>query len=120
MINDGTIYGDTLTSFGWHRLNISTNNNLTSVSFIDSQNGWICGGDGLVLHTTDGGNVWLENLVPTPNNLTAIKFLSDTNGWVVGQNVLLKTTDNGSNWESKTPSYTFWPASICLLNSDSI
>jgi photosystem II stability/assembly factor-like uncharacterized protein len=27
--------------------------------FLDRQNGWLVGGYGLILHTTDGGETWL-------------------------------------------------------------
>ena len=32
---------------------------LRGVDFVDDQNGWIVGGYGLILHTTDGGKTWL-------------------------------------------------------------
>jgi len=32
---------------------------LRKVHFIDKDNGWIVGGFGLILHTTDGGETWL-------------------------------------------------------------
>jgi photosystem II stability/assembly factor-like uncharacterized protein len=35
---------------------------LRGISFSDAKNGWIVGGYGLILHTTDGGNMWLPCL----------------------------------------------------------
>lgn len=35
---------------------------LRGVDFIDKQNGWIVGGYGLILHTTDGGQSWLPSV----------------------------------------------------------
>jgi photosystem II stability/assembly factor-like uncharacterized protein len=32
---------------------------LRGMSFLDQQNGWLVGGYGLILHTTDGGGTWL-------------------------------------------------------------
>ena len=32
---------------------------LRGVDFFDAKNGWIVGGFGLILHTTDGGKTWL-------------------------------------------------------------
>ena len=34
------------------------NNILSSVYFIDSQNGWIVSDNGTILHTPDGGETW--------------------------------------------------------------
>jgi len=35
---------------------------LRKVDFYDANNGWIVGGYGLILHTTDGGNTWLPSI----------------------------------------------------------
>lgn len=35
---------------------------LRGIDFVDEQNGWIVGGYGLILHTTDGGESWLPSL----------------------------------------------------------
>jgi photosystem II stability/assembly factor-like uncharacterized protein len=31
---------------------------LRSINFLDENNGWIVGGYGTILHTTDGGKTW--------------------------------------------------------------
>lgn len=36
------------------------NNMLYSVHFVDTQNGWVVGGKGIILHTANGGKTWIE------------------------------------------------------------
>ncbi|MBE3084899.1 MAG: hypothetical protein IMZ64_01620, partial [Bacteroidetes bacterium] len=38
----------------------------------DSNNGWICGTNGLILKTTDGGNSWAVMSIDTKRNLNAL------------------------------------------------
>ena len=38
---------------------------LYSITFTDAQNGWSCGSDGLMLHTTDGGANWITQTTST-------------------------------------------------------
>jgi photosystem II stability/assembly factor-like uncharacterized protein len=33
--------------------------------FADSQNGWVAGLDGIILHTTDGGDTWERQATPS-------------------------------------------------------
>ncbi|HCP55479.1 MAG: hypothetical protein CMK72_13780 [Pseudomonadaceae bacterium] len=35
---------------------------LTAVHFVDPQNGWVVGHDGVVLHSTDGGQHWIKQI----------------------------------------------------------
>jgi len=48
----------------WHRakLGMEVFTWLRSVDFFNPDNGWIVGGYGLILHTTDGGKTWLPAL----------------------------------------------------------
>ncbi|UOF91290.1 hypothetical protein LSG31_03255 [Fodinisporobacter ferrooxydans] len=78
----------------------------TSVSFLNNQEGWI-GGQGFILHTSDGGQKWYEQY-HGPYMITAIQFHDAAHGWALGThmddtgavqtNVLLQTTDGGNHW----------------------
>ncbi len=48
----------------WHRakLGMEVFTWLRSIDFFSPQNGWIVGGFGMILHTTDGGKTWLPAL----------------------------------------------------------
>jgi len=82
-----------------------TDIDLYSVHFIDTLNGWACGGiwyteKNVLLKTTDGGKDWIEietgNILP----LKAVYFVDADTGFVVGEDgIVLRTTDGGENWD---------------------
>jgi photosystem II stability/assembly factor-like uncharacterized protein len=77
--------------------------NLLGVVFPDTQNGWAVGGDGLILHSADGGKTWTRQDSRVTNTLRSVYFLSDSlTGWIVGSNgLILKTFDGGRSWTRK-------------------
>jgi len=89
----------------WSEQTSNVSATLTSVSAIDHQNVWICGYNGTVLRTTNGGTNWLNVSSGIPNTVSLINiwgidantaltagYLSTTNTWV------WKTTNAGQNW----------------------
>ncbi len=79
---------------------------LNSVFFVDKDNIWITGNDGIILHSTDGGNTWQQNKF-REYNYYAIAFISKDEGFVAGENgILIHTVNSGTNWRSDTlPAY---------------
>jgi photosystem II stability/assembly factor-like uncharacterized protein len=65
---------------------------LTGVSFVDASNGWAVGGkdsmdvsDGVVLHTTNGGQSWTPQTIPDRRvQLNGVAFADARHGWAVG------------------------------------
>jgi len=86
---------------------------LTTVQFIDPNEGWIIGATvedgeaGYVLHTTDGGKHWqTQYKYKKDSGLDGIFFMDDKSGWVTGATEqgygwLLHTTDAGKTWSEK-------------------
>jgi len=73
--------------------------NLYGLSFTDSLTGWICGENGLMIHTTDGEN-WAQQPTPVTVNLYDVFFLDSLNGWACGDSgVILNTGNAGQIWE---------------------
>lgn len=75
---------------------------LTSVSFVDAQQGWAAGHGGSILHTSDGGRHWQlqrsDTTVDQP--LFSIWFANAREGWAAGLwSLLLHTRDGGQHWE---------------------
>ncbi len=66
---------------------------------------WMCGYNGGVYHTTDGGNSWQTlrngNDITLPRyNLYGILFKDENNGWAVGANgKVIHSDDGGQHWE---------------------
>ena len=80
---------------------------LFSCCFIDESNGWVCGKDGYISRTTDGGESWNDLNTETELNLYSVKFIDSTYGFAVGyksdysEGIVLRTTDGGENWQSQ-------------------
>jgi len=73
-------------------------NKLQAATFVDENEGWIVGKEGVVLHTSDGGNSWSSQHVVN-ENLWDITFFDGDTGWAVGENgTLLWTIDGGLSW----------------------
>ena len=93
--------------------NSGTSNYLYDIFFIDENTGWIVGGSGTILKTTDGGEHWEQK---TYNNQTqfiymSVYFTNKDTGWIAGSDgfvdygaderncILLKTVDGGESWQ---------------------
>jgi len=105
-----TIYLLALFSFpilaqsNWFIQNSGVNRELTGVSFIDENTGWISGWTGTILKTTDGGQTWdkLQN-VPPNNAYYSVSFTDAMNGWATGYaGKIIHTTDGGETWTAQT------------------
>lgn len=68
---------------------------LRSVSFIDKETGWVVG-DGVILHTENGGLSWERQYFGIQHKLLKVFFVDKNNGWAVGYNgKILHTTTAG-------------------------
>ena len=90
----------------WYSQNSGTDENLLSVCFTDTLNGWVAGLNGVILHTDNGGDSWEEQNSGTSNNLLYVYFKDSVHGWVIGRKygwpywgIVLRTVDGGNNWE---------------------
>lgn len=80
---------------------------------LNSNYGWICGFNGMVIYTTDGGNSWRGTVVPNAYHLESIHFPTLTTGYTSGVDGIFKSTDGGASWFDITPTgaqdtTTFW------------
>jgi len=75
-----------------------------SIFFSDKNNGWICGHNGTLKNTIDGGDTWKSQQSSVSANLWDISFISNLQGWICGaNNTILKTTDGGKSWIDISP-----------------
>ncbi|WP_020472747.1 YCF48-related protein [Zavarzinella formosa] len=81
---------------------------LRGIQFVDENEGWAVGDDGLILHTIDAGKTWEHQHAGTRASLRAVHFLTPYSGWVVGRvelpgggssGVVLSTSDGGLKWK---------------------
>lgn len=97
---------------------------LYDIDFTDSQNGWIVGDLGVILHTSSGGKgKWKHQRGgPRFHNsadavLLGVDFVSKQLGWAVGENgTILHTRNGGVTWESQSsPSHLL--VDVCAVSS---
>ena len=95
----------TTNSYGqgtWTPQTSGTSSALDKVYFTDSNNGWVVGKSGLILHTTDGGVTWNSQVSGTTQWLHSVFFIDSNNGWIVGKlGTILRY--NGSSWSMISP-----------------
>src|SRR5262249_39929343 len=82
---------------------------LHAVQFVDRNEGWCVGDEGVVWHTIDGGDTWERQPTGTRASLRGLHFLTPFVGWVAGREelpngggsagVLLFTRDGGLKWQ---------------------
>jgi len=94
----------------WKQLSVNHDILPSSVCFVDRE-GWLAGSqrivtgdsvrlEGMLLHTTDGGNSWEPvQLGPSEPFLTEVRFADKEHGWVVGRDTLFRTEDSGKTWK---------------------
>jgi photosystem II stability/assembly factor-like uncharacterized protein len=85
---------------------------LHAVQFVDRNEGWAVGDDGVVWHTIDGGTNWERQPTGVRASLRSVHFLNPYTGWIAGREelpngggsngVLLFTKDGGLNWQLVT------------------
>lgn len=105
-----------------------TGGNLKAVKFV-GQKGWIIGDDGnqgIILHTTDGGDTWAIQPHNTGRHyFNGMSFVDSLNGWIVGgmrspfeQGFILRTRDGGKTWiEEFTAPDSYYLFGVCYVDT---
>ncbi len=79
-----------------------------AVQFVDKDEGWAVGDDGVIWHSINGGATWERQKTGSRAGLRAVHFQTPYTGWAVGRldapngvsaGVMFKTTDGGLTWE---------------------
>lgn len=72
---------------------------LESVFMDNANRGWICGQNGLVLITENGGQTWNVKTTNTEQTLNDIFFITSNIGWTVGNSgTILRSSSQGERW----------------------
>ncbi len=88
----------------WQWLNpLPEGNELFAATFIDADNGWVVGGNGAVMRTSNGGASWVSQGNPlrtTPFLGLSIAFTDAMTGVIAMNNgSMLRSTDGGFTWD---------------------
>ena len=75
---------------------------LKGIYFTDTANGIAVGDSGIILKTTNGGNVWAPVAAPIQRDFNAVVFNNADTGYIAGGNTnhrtILRTVNGGSTW----------------------
>jgi len=101
----------------WIKQKKLTDFNLSEIFFVNDNEGWIAGGkirsaetnelmrhderggDGIILHTENGGATWEIQFAKRGTYLFGIFFIDNQNGWAFGEGgLLIHTSDGGNLW----------------------
>ncbi len=90
-------YGE---KFGWQLQNrYPTSEFLTGVDFINLKEGWICGLNGTLFRTNDGGKSWTKKQ-PDNKDFHRLYFFDPKIGIAINYDgFVYKTTNGGENWK---------------------
>lgn len=90
---------EVIDEFGtWTKVKSGVSVRLYDIDFVDTQNGWVVGDSGVILHSENGGESWERQTCPISESLFAVDFVDTSNGWICSFYSILKTTDGGKNW----------------------
>jgi len=105
-LNDSTLFAVgggcfKSTDFGVNWTEVNTNMTTTalfSIQFLNSQIGYIGGGNGNIIKTIDGGTTWTLQPNNVSDEIHAVSFSDPDTGWVVSYYKIAHTTDGGQTW----------------------
>lgn len=105
-VNDSTLFAVgggcfKSTDFGHTWTGINTNMTTTAlfdIQFVNPLIGYIGGGNGNIIKTTDGGNTWVLQPNSVNEEIHSVSFASPDTGWVVSYYKIAHTTDGGATW----------------------
>jgi photosystem II stability/assembly factor-like uncharacterized protein len=99
-----TDYGKT-----WKIVYRKPGHDLWGIDSVESKFIWVVGEKGLILHSPDGGNAWVDQSAGIVGRdqidaddirLHAVKFATSRRGWAAGLlGIVLRTLDGGQTWE---------------------
>lgn len=106
-------------------INLTLNRNLTTVKFINSNTGFVCGGSGggaaYLYKTTNSGTNW--NIIPTPGATSwrGLSLIDENTIWLVDNDSFVGgvffTSNGGLNWQNQFSSGNQNPNKIYMYNA---
>eukprot|EP00241_Pyramimonas_parkeae_P005849 CAMPEP_0114239384 /NCGR_PEP_ID=MMETSP0058-20121206/8430_1 /TAXON_ID=36894 /ORGANISM="Pyramimonas parkeae, CCMP726" /LENGTH=428 /DNA_ID=CAMNT_0001351559 /DNA_START=327 /DNA_END=1610 /DNA_ORIENTATION=+ len=64
---------------------------------------WAVGDEGLILHTVNGGDYWVQQLTNVLQTLYDVNFYTNSTGYAVGAfGTILRTSNGGATWTRQT------------------
>jgi photosystem II stability/assembly factor-like uncharacterized protein len=96
---DGAMVTTTDGGVTWQYVDSGAGDNLTSVSFCNSQVGFAAGASGTLVRTTDGGATWTSLDADYGVYLRSVQCVDPKHAWILDEyDGLYSTDDGGSTW----------------------
>lgn len=102
----------------WIRKQSPVTSWLNKCTFTDTLNGWACGESGVIIHSSNGGENWIQQYSHPDYYLEGISFVNNRVGWCIGndyahsRSIVFNTTNGGLNWNVNP-----YPDSSLILNT---
>ena len=113
----------------WKELHTGVTDDLYDVCCIDTNTVFVCGQNGVILKSIDGGESWEEKYRKTGYKTTELSFADKNIGYAVcdstlddysHQWLLVKTCDGGETWNEVGDPVSSWIESYTALNNQFI
>jgi photosystem II stability/assembly factor-like uncharacterized protein len=104
----------------WTNINSPTDLQISGVSFVSNDIGYIGGSEGIIYKTEDGGENWTPQVSGITANIFSMTFTDEMNGHAAagdGTGYILRTTDGGENWTSQSFATSDYLLEIIFTNS---
>jgi photosystem II stability/assembly factor-like uncharacterized protein len=121
-IYEGILLHSTDSGGSWTRIPFTENRRLHTISFSDSQTGFITEdySPGL-LRTTDGGETWVDMPSPAFNRLDWVTATSSTDLWAVTEGVqIVRSRDAGLTWSTEPLIYSHGLRKLMVADSNHV
>lgn len=97
-------------------------NNYNDMYFINPTIGFLCGDEGVIEKTIDGGLNWSNISTDSLYTLNFVFFIDENNGWTIDQlnQTLLNTNNSGDDWNivSISTTNTYTPTSVWFTDQN--
>ncbi len=93
-------------SQSWVQQNSGSGSSLKSIAILNENTVLVCGYNGTILKTTNGGVDWISKNSSNIGALYTLKFFNLLTGYAIGgtgtEGVIYKTTNSGENWSGNS------------------
>lgn len=113
----GLLLVNNFNSKNWNKINTGSSETFFNLNFINDNTGIICGSNGSIIRTLDGGITWQRIPSKTKENLFRIAYSDEKNIFIVGwAGTILKSTDQGLSWDLVKSNYSIYLKDILFVN----
>src|SRR5690349_14881713 len=102
----------------WTNQYSGVNVGLNSVTFLNTNTGYVAGAFGTILKTSNGGVNWIAQGCGSTDTIFSMHFINASTGTLIGANGLIRrTTNGGATWSTQTCGSSGTLRALQFLNS---